>query len=247
MEAEESPTSFNCSDAKTDIEKTVCTVPELAALDKQMASLYRARLARLPDDRNKSFRQQQEDWLKQRNQCNDHFDPGHRCLFGVYYARINEINQMDHLDSSRSDKAAMVQKFYPGTYEGIAYHEPSSDNPHLEVSFREKEGLLLHNYPYVPLAFDSAQNRWVSKDTKEITCPHRQPEKIGPDDVTAYPGAADSIMSDGCLWQEVILTDKSYAIVIQTTCEWPASSNFHDALDTLKLIGPIHSVVVPCK
>ncbi|BBK42642.1 hypothetical protein STVA_26620 [Allostella vacuolata] len=51
------------------MEKAICADAALAAADRQMAELYRARLAAQPGDAGTAVRQEQQAWLRRRQQC----------------------------------------------------------------------------------------------------------------------------------------------------------------------------------
>lgn len=56
--------SFDCSKAKTKIEKTVCADPQLSALDEKLASTYRTMLEKLSPEGQRQLREGQRQWLK---------------------------------------------------------------------------------------------------------------------------------------------------------------------------------------
>jgi uncharacterized protein len=59
--------SFDCSKARTPIEKTICASPELSAADDQMAAAYKAALAQAPEAAE-LLRVGQREWLRDRAQ-----------------------------------------------------------------------------------------------------------------------------------------------------------------------------------
>lgn len=73
--------SFDCAQARTLIEKTICLSPELSALDKEMADLYQSAIARGNPDQ---IRADQRRWLREiRNQCQTA-----SCLIDAHKQRI---------------------------------------------------------------------------------------------------------------------------------------------------------------
>lgn len=79
--------SFDCTKATSKIEKLICSGPETATADKQLAAIYRAAAAKSSDPA--ALKQQQRDWLKERNACDDA-----ACLVRVTDARIQALSAM---------------------------------------------------------------------------------------------------------------------------------------------------------
>jgi uncharacterized protein YecT (DUF1311 family) len=69
--------SFDCRKAKTDIEKEICGVPEYAALDRDIATLFAKALKALSASEVGKLKADQVKWLGERNDCIDfvHGDP----------------------------------------------------------------------------------------------------------------------------------------------------------------------------
>jgi uncharacterized protein len=60
--------SFDCTKASTEIEKTICKTPDLAKVDRSLASAYSSLLAKLDDGpAREHFRQDQLRWIANRN------------------------------------------------------------------------------------------------------------------------------------------------------------------------------------
>jgi uncharacterized protein len=72
--------SFDCAQARTVTEKTICLSPELSALDAQMADAYRAAITTGDADQ---LRADQRAWIRQRNRCQTAM-----CLVEAHRARI---------------------------------------------------------------------------------------------------------------------------------------------------------------
>lgn len=79
--------SFDCRKASTWVEKAVCDDAELGALDEALANNYNGMLAsNLGDGGRQHLRQEQRDWLKQRNACRSS-----DCLRQVYRERVDSV------------------------------------------------------------------------------------------------------------------------------------------------------------
>src|SRR3712207_1217786 len=62
--------SFDCANAKTVTEKTICADEELSILDEKLASRFSASLSATSSEQSKgTLRQEQRDWLKIRDAC----------------------------------------------------------------------------------------------------------------------------------------------------------------------------------
>ncbi|VWB24508.1 lysozyme inhibitor LprI family protein [Burkholderia lata] len=77
--------SFDCAKAASKVEKLICSSTEAATADKQLAAVYRATVAKSSDPA--ALKQQQRDWLKERNACDDA-----ACLVRVTDARIQALS-----------------------------------------------------------------------------------------------------------------------------------------------------------
>jgi len=80
------PTSFDCAQARGLALRLICTNPNLAAQDVQLASLYRRARANAVDPSQLS--DQQQEWLAARDSCTNV-----GCLASVYAARRVELAQ----------------------------------------------------------------------------------------------------------------------------------------------------------
>ncbi|MBB5508728.1 lysozyme inhibitor LprI family protein [Paraburkholderia atlantica] len=79
--------SFDCGKASSKIEKLVCSSPATADADRRLAFAYRAAAAKASDVA--ALKQQQRDWLKERNACDDA-----ACLIKATEARIQVLSTM---------------------------------------------------------------------------------------------------------------------------------------------------------
>jgi uncharacterized protein len=84
--ATQSP-SFDCAKAQSEAEKLVCVDPRLAALDRQLAALYK-RVQTSPDELD--IAAEQRGWIKGRDACSRAVDP-QRCLVESYQTRLVEL------------------------------------------------------------------------------------------------------------------------------------------------------------
>ncbi|WP_353254952.1 lysozyme inhibitor LprI family protein [Burkholderia anthina] len=79
--------SFDCGKATSKIEKLICSTPATADADRRLAAAYRVAVAKTNDPAG--LKQQQRDWLKERNACDDA-----ACLVRVTDARIQALSAM---------------------------------------------------------------------------------------------------------------------------------------------------------
>ena len=96
--------SFDCKRAKTEIEKEICGLPELSALDGKIAQLYGGSLAALKQANPGQIARLQKDqiaWLSTRNDCYDmiHGDPAiwadvNMCLQETMTARVAALQKI---------------------------------------------------------------------------------------------------------------------------------------------------------
>lgn len=79
--------SFDCRQAATLVETTVCQDAELSALDDALAEQYQALLdAGIGDGARQALKTSQRAWLKRRNSCQDR-----RCLVTAYRSRLDRL------------------------------------------------------------------------------------------------------------------------------------------------------------
>lgn len=77
--------SFDCGKAQTWVEKLICESKELSKLDDDLAVAYTFALRF--NNKTASVRQEQKQWLKERNSCTDA-----DCLKDAYAARIQKLS-----------------------------------------------------------------------------------------------------------------------------------------------------------
>jgi len=87
-------TSFNCANAKTDAEKTICGNAELAALDLKLDFLYKAVMSKLPGNKREKLKDEQKEWIMKRdNNCN--YRGITSCLLEMYKKRIKFLTKLN--------------------------------------------------------------------------------------------------------------------------------------------------------
>lgn len=95
--APELVTSFNCKTAMRPDQTTVCSSPQLAAMDIQMSTLYTVAGKLLPASEAGDLQASQRAFLNKRATCGEEF----RCIGDSYAARIAELGHL-------VDQAALV-------------------------------------------------------------------------------------------------------------------------------------------
>jgi len=91
--------SFPCRYARSDVEKMICATPELARLDRQMASRYEDAHAAVDAKGKRKLQRSREDFIKDRDRCRDA-----ECVGDIYRGRIDEIEDIER-DRSPQAKA----------------------------------------------------------------------------------------------------------------------------------------------
>jgi uncharacterized protein YecT (DUF1311 family) len=86
--------SFDCAKAGTKVEHIICDNPEISKLDDEMVAAYKAALSNKA--RASITRQEQRQWLKERNKCNDK-----KCLQYMYKPRISALEYINRVRSSK--------------------------------------------------------------------------------------------------------------------------------------------------
>lgn len=83
--------SFNCANAKSSIEKIICSSDKLSHLDALAASNYKNIKFKIREDMRKQLTADQRLWLRQRNTCKSP-----QCVETSYRNRINELCKKYH-------------------------------------------------------------------------------------------------------------------------------------------------------
>lgn len=85
--------SFDCGKVQSDLESAICSTPELARMDTEVAILYRtlATAAETAPDFKKELQEEQRVWLHSRREdCGGDVD----CLEKLYKARVKDLREL---------------------------------------------------------------------------------------------------------------------------------------------------------
>ena len=112
LPAEAAEPSFDCGDASNAVEELVCGDDQLAAMDKELARLYRlAQASPNSDDHDKvELVAGKQDWIDGRNQCADADNP-RACVETAYVTRIAELRETYADIRSEDDKGISLGPF----------------------------------------------------------------------------------------------------------------------------------------
>jgi uncharacterized protein len=128
--AQEEP-SFDCSKAKTHVEKVLCSGGNsgMGWIDQTMADLYKA-VSEAPGADAAALESSQHAWLTKRNQCKGSDEKVMNCLIDSYHARYVEL-------SSSYDQKRLTAQFNNqlGILDGVLF--PNGD---LEVNISTNVG-----------------------------------------------------------------------------------------------------------
>lgn len=86
-------TSYDCVKADSDVEKAICHVKELADLDVQLGSRYKALLARMSAADRASLKTEQREWIAKRDKECPIYKGWVECLTDSYQKRIEELKK----------------------------------------------------------------------------------------------------------------------------------------------------------
>lgn len=137
--------SFDCAKASTKVESIICNIPDISALDEDLAKSYKAAL--LDQSKAGEIKQTQKQWLKERNAC---VDAG--CVREMYRIRTGqlspasteEIEETDIYESNEDGK--VVKPLKPSSPQAQSLVSVYSSSIHAS-SFASVENL----HTYVPL------------------------------------------------------------------------------------------------
>ena len=102
-----SPTpSFDCSAARSRVERLICNAPDLSRKDREVAQAYRLVQAAHPDQAS-DVRQAQLAWWKQREACVNSGVSIRTCVERVYNARLSELGGVGQ-SMNEEDSTAMT-------------------------------------------------------------------------------------------------------------------------------------------
>lgn len=84
-------TSFDCANARSEIEKSICGVKELAEADVELSAIYNSLQSNLPASEKIQLKRDQLDWLKNRNAtCSKSVNIAD-CIQSFYINRIDAL------------------------------------------------------------------------------------------------------------------------------------------------------------
>jgi uncharacterized protein YecT (DUF1311 family) len=87
------PTSYDCAKATKELDRAICYSPSVAALDGQLAQVYRVGMQQLPPDKKQNLQGQQPEWLARREKECTIYKWWVDCLKDLYSKRIAELKQ----------------------------------------------------------------------------------------------------------------------------------------------------------
>ncbi len=115
-------TSFDCAKVTSDTEKIICSAPELAEADVEMASIYKGLLYSLPSTAKQQLKQEQMAWLKTRNQCSS-VKNIIGCIGDAYRSRIETLKKQNMNPNAPSPLRADAEDDINGCYEKIGEYD----------------------------------------------------------------------------------------------------------------------------
>ena len=80
--------SFTCKDSKSAAELLICQNPDLAVLDLRLSAAYGGVQSRMNAAELKTLRDQQRNWMKERDKCGG--DAG--CIKRLYVSRLEQLS-----------------------------------------------------------------------------------------------------------------------------------------------------------
>jgi uncharacterized protein YecT (DUF1311 family) len=87
------PTSYDCTKAESEVEKAVCHVDSLAALDRDLNDIYKTLLSRLSGSELEALRSEQRAWLADRDKKCEPYKGWVGCLTDFYQQRIDALKK----------------------------------------------------------------------------------------------------------------------------------------------------------
>jgi uncharacterized protein YecT (DUF1311 family) len=87
------PTSYDCSKAQSEVEKAICHVDSLAALDRDLATVYKSALSHLPAAEREALISEQRDWIAKRDKHCEPYKGWVGCITQSYQQRIAALKQ----------------------------------------------------------------------------------------------------------------------------------------------------------
>lgn len=101
--------SFDCSKAKSDVEKMICKDDELSVLDKKLSLVFKEALQ--STENKEQLKKEQLSWMKERNQCKD------TVCIQIYYIRQIQTLSKIILDNAEAQKLLVLGDSYFTSYQ----------------------------------------------------------------------------------------------------------------------------------
>jgi uncharacterized protein YecT (DUF1311 family) len=81
------PASFDCANARVEVEHMICDNPDISKLDEEVAASYKIALKK--SAKSQTIRQTQRQWIKERNNCKDV-----SCVKHIFEVRFSELRAL---------------------------------------------------------------------------------------------------------------------------------------------------------
>ena len=138
--------SFDCSQAKGYVEKTICSNESLSIKDSMLSNAYNL-YKKVTGKYGLAPENSQKQWLKKRNLCKDH-----ECLNILYLSRINELMkyvQLNEVSYSRcppGEACILVDRRLLGYYHGkrVMLDTIESNGRHTYALYEQKDNNKEH-------------------------------------------------------------------------------------------------------
>lgn len=112
--------SFDCTKAKTNIEKMICADPELSALDENLSKVFKESLKSADD--KEQLKKEQFAWMKERNLCKDN-----ACSKKSYKSRTAELKVfLTDNPKSESDVNLVHANIVKAYFKTLCYHRSNT-------------------------------------------------------------------------------------------------------------------------
>lgn len=95
--------SFDCTKAASQVERFICGSPEISRLDDELMQAYRAALGN--PGREAAIRQEQRQWLQERNRCTYAI-----CVKEAYEARLHALRQEQRAASPQAEGSSPLRE-----------------------------------------------------------------------------------------------------------------------------------------
>jgi uncharacterized protein len=173
--------SFDCLQATSKIEETICTDQKLAGLDVELNSIYKKLFSSLPEPEKVKLKNEQLAWLKNRDKSCDSLKNVLVCVTDAYLQRIEALKKED--DRIRNENITSYQNKYD--FRELTFGDIVGNDNILKdlYSFREEEvvtinkkdiSLSLYTVKYDELVFNDLIPKSiiiVKSESKETRLP----------------------------------------------------------------------------